>query len=146
MIQEVLQYCRIKLYIKNLKNERSFCSSSSSVCGACGKLAKITHTGDYEFSQIHKQNEITEPKMVSDKYGILIAVFMENYLPLFMEKYLPFTAVTAGDFCTGFHHFIGASMGDQINNYFIWTDNTHYGTPGTLLTHQQLSLPLPIKE
>ncbi|MGI5935856.1 MAG: hypothetical protein ACOX7I_03490 [Oscillospiraceae bacterium] len=39
-------------------------------------------------------------------------------------------AVTAGDCCTGFYHFIGASMGDQINNYSIWTDNTPYGTPG----------------
>lgn len=32
--------------------------------------------------------------------------------------------VTAGNHCTGYYHFIGASMGDQINNYSIWTDNT----------------------
>jgi hypothetical protein len=28
-------------------------------------------------------------------------------------------AVTAGDHRTGFYHFIGASMGDQINNYIV---------------------------
>jgi disulfide oxidoreductase YuzD len=38
--------------------------------------------------------------------------------------------VTAGDRRTGFYHFIGASLGDQINNYSIWTGNTPYGTPG----------------
>jgi hypothetical protein len=30
--------------------------------------------------------------------------------------------VTAGNRCTGCYHFIGASLGDQINNYGIWTD------------------------
>ncbi|HHT01529.1 MAG TPA: hypothetical protein GXZ96_02380 [Firmicutes bacterium] len=39
-------------------------------------------------------------------------------------------AVTAGDRRTGFYHFIGASLGDQINNYSIWTANTPFGTPG----------------
>lgn len=39
-------------------------------------------------------------------------------------------AVTAGDSCTGFYHFIGASMGDQINNYSIRTDKTPYEIPG----------------
>jgi hypothetical protein len=38
--------------------------------------------------------------------------------------------VTAGDGCTGFYHFIGASMGDQINNYNICTENTPCGNPG----------------
>ncbi|MDP4091155.1 MAG: hypothetical protein Q8930_18065, partial [Bacillota bacterium] len=31
---------------------------------------------------------------------------------------------TAGNDYTGFYHNIGASMGDQINNNRIWTDNT----------------------
>jgi len=38
--------------------------------------------------------------------------------------------ITAGNHCTGFYHYIGASMGDQISNYSIWTDSTPYGTPG----------------
>lgn len=38
--------------------------------------------------------------------------------------------ITAGNPCTGFYHFIGASMGDQINNYGIWTDKTPYGNAG----------------
>ena len=39
-------------------------------------------------------------------------------------------AITAGNESTGFYHNIGASMGDQINNRNIWTDNTPYGAPG----------------
>ncbi|MEJ6949636.1 hypothetical protein [Natronospora cellulosivora (SeqCode)] len=39
-------------------------------------------------------------------------------------------AITTGNHSIGFYHFIGASMGDQISNNFIWTDNTPYGTPG----------------
>lgn len=31
---------------------------------------------------------------------------------------------------TGYYHFIGASMGDQISNSFIWTDSTPYGSSG----------------
>lgn len=38
--------------------------------------------------------------------------------------------VTTGNPCTGFYHYIGASLGDQISNNFIWTDSTPYGTPG----------------
>lgn len=38
--------------------------------------------------------------------------------------------VTTGDQRIGFYHFIGASLGDQISNNFIWTDNTPYGSPG----------------
>jgi hypothetical protein len=38
--------------------------------------------------------------------------------------------ITAGDDYTGFYHMIFASLGDQINNYNIWTDNTPKGTPG----------------
>ncbi|TMW71274.1 hypothetical protein FGB90_13090 [Alteribacter natronophilus] len=38
--------------------------------------------------------------------------------------------VTTGDQHTGFYHFIGASLGDQISNNFIWTDRTPYGSPG----------------
>ncbi|MCB2324041.1 hypothetical protein LGL55_25040 [Clostridium tagluense] len=38
--------------------------------------------------------------------------------------------ITAGNSSTGFYHNIGASMGDQINNHNIWTDNTPYGNPG----------------
>jgi hypothetical protein len=39
-------------------------------------------------------------------------------------------ALTAGNEKTGFYHNIGASMGDQINDRNIWTDNTPYGAPG----------------
>ncbi|MDP4146914.1 MAG: hypothetical protein Q8936_20980 [Bacillota bacterium] len=39
--------------------------------------------------------------------------------------------ITAGNEHTGFYHNIGASMGDQINNHNIWTDNTPYGAPGS---------------
>ena len=39
-------------------------------------------------------------------------------------------AVTAGEHRTGYYHFIGASLGDQINNYSIWTDNTPFGASG----------------
>ncbi|WP_018247758.1 hypothetical protein [Orenia marismortui] len=38
--------------------------------------------------------------------------------------------ITAGDENTGFYHFIGASMGDQISKSNIWTDSTPYGRPG----------------
>ena len=39
-------------------------------------------------------------------------------------------AIKAGNEYTGFYHNIGASLGDQINNRRIWTDNTPYGAPG----------------
>lgn len=38
--------------------------------------------------------------------------------------------ITAGNDSTGFYHQIFASLGDQINNYNIWTDQTPNGTPG----------------
>lgn len=38
--------------------------------------------------------------------------------------------ITAGNDAIGFYHFIGASMGDQISNNFIWTENTLSGAPG----------------
>lgn len=38
--------------------------------------------------------------------------------------------ITLGNDNTGFYHSIGASLGDQINNHNIWTDNTPYGAPG----------------
>ena len=38
--------------------------------------------------------------------------------------------ITAGDDSTGFYHMIFASLGDQLNNYNIWTDNTPKGAPG----------------
>lgn len=37
---------------------------------------------------------------------------------------------TAGNQCTGYYHFIGASLGKQISNNFIWTDSTPYGACG----------------
>lgn len=39
-------------------------------------------------------------------------------------------AITAGNEKTGAYHNIGASMGNQINNYRIWTENTPEGAPG----------------
>lgn len=39
-------------------------------------------------------------------------------------------AITAGNTNTGFYHFIGASMGEQINNYRIRTENTPNGIAG----------------
>lgn len=38
--------------------------------------------------------------------------------------------ITAGDDYTGFYHMLFASLGDQINNYNIWTDSTPNGQPG----------------
>ncbi len=38
--------------------------------------------------------------------------------------------ITAGNDYTGFYHQIFASLGDQLNNYNIWTDNTPKGAPG----------------
>lgn len=38
--------------------------------------------------------------------------------------------ITVGDDDTGFYHMIFASLGDQINNHNIWTENTPNGTPG----------------
>jgi hypothetical protein len=39
--------------------------------------------------------------------------------------------ITVGNDHTGFYHLIFASLGDQINNYNIWTDQTPGGAPGT---------------
>lgn len=38
--------------------------------------------------------------------------------------------VTTGDQYTGFYHFIGASLGDQIKYFSIRTEKTPYGTSG----------------
>lgn len=38
--------------------------------------------------------------------------------------------ITAGNDYTGFYHQIFASLGDQLNNYNIWSDNTPKGAPG----------------
>lgn len=38
--------------------------------------------------------------------------------------------ITAGNDNTGLYHQIFASLGDQINNYNIWTDTTPGGSPG----------------
>jgi len=38
--------------------------------------------------------------------------------------------ITAGNDYTGLYHYIGASMGDQLDNHRIWTDHTPYGAPG----------------
>jgi len=38
--------------------------------------------------------------------------------------------ITAGDDYTGFYHMIFASLGDQLNNYNLWTDNTPRGALG----------------
>ena len=38
--------------------------------------------------------------------------------------------ITTGSSRTGFYHYIGASLGDQISNRIIWTDSTPYGTSG----------------
>ncbi|MDP4145424.1 MAG: hypothetical protein Q8936_13225 [Bacillota bacterium] len=37
---------------------------------------------------------------------------------------------TAGDDYTGLYHMLFASLGDQLNNYNLWTDNTPGGAPG----------------
>lgn len=39
-------------------------------------------------------------------------------------------SITVGDEYTGFYHLIFASLGDQLNNYNILTDNTPNGAPG----------------
>jgi len=38
--------------------------------------------------------------------------------------------IIAGNGYTGFYHMIYASLGDQLNNYNLWTDNTPQGAPG----------------
>lgn len=38
--------------------------------------------------------------------------------------------ITAGDDYTGLYHMLFASLGDQLNNYNIWTDHTPNGAPG----------------
>lgn len=38
--------------------------------------------------------------------------------------------ITAGNDYTGFYHMVFASLGDQLNNYNIRTDNTPKGAPG----------------
>jgi hypothetical protein len=38
--------------------------------------------------------------------------------------------ITAGNDDIGFYHMIFASLGDQLNNYNLWTDNTPKGAPG----------------
>jgi len=40
--------------------------------------------------------------------------------------------ITAGNDYTGLYHMIFASLGDQLNNYNLWTDNTPEGAPGYL--------------
>ncbi|MCX7746389.1 MAG: hypothetical protein N2645_05820, partial [Clostridia bacterium] len=51
--------------------------------------------------------------------------FIENKLEKDYSEY-----ITAGNDYTGFYHMIFASLGDQLNNYNIWTDNTPKGVPG----------------
>ncbi len=51
--------------------------------------------------------------------------FVENKPEKDYSKY-----ITAGDDYTGFYHMIFASLGDQLNNYNLWTDNTPKGEPG----------------
>lgn len=38
--------------------------------------------------------------------------------------------ITTGNDYTGFYHMIFSSLGDQLNNYNLWTDNTPKGAPG----------------
>ncbi|MDP4089889.1 MAG: hypothetical protein Q8930_11545 [Bacillota bacterium] len=38
--------------------------------------------------------------------------------------------ITAGNAYTGFYHMLFASLGDQLNNYNLWTGNTPKGAPG----------------
>lgn len=51
--------------------------------------------------------------------------FIENKLKKDYSEY-----ITAGDAYTGFYHMIFASLGDQLNNYNLWTDKTPNGAPG----------------
>ncbi|MFC6601299.1 hypothetical protein ACFQDF_05370 [Ectobacillus funiculus] len=52
-------------------------------------------------------------------------------------------AVTAGDAETGFYHGVFGSLGDQLNNFNIWTENTQGGAAGNPLTVLRLLL-LPL--
>ncbi len=38
--------------------------------------------------------------------------------------------ITTGNDYTGFYHMLFSSLGDQLNNYNLWTDNTPKGAPG----------------
>ncbi|SMC16592.1 hypothetical protein SAMN02745134_00115 [Clostridium acidisoli DSM 12555] len=51
--------------------------------------------------------------------------FIENKLEKNYSEY-----IKAGNDYTGFYHLVFASLGDQLNNYNIWTDNTPNGIPG----------------
>lgn len=51
--------------------------------------------------------------------------FIENK---FQKDYSGY--ITSGDDSIGFYHMIFTSLGDQLNNYNIWTANTPMGEPG----------------
>lgn len=79
-------------------------------------------------------------KLRSDEAIVLIGVTPPEAQSFSYRSYLGFVEnkpqkdysdfVTTGNENIGFYHFIGASMGDQIDSHRIWTDNTPYGTPG----------------
>lgn len=80
-------------------------------------------------------------KLRPDEAIVLIGQTTPPAVYFSFRSYLGFTqnkpekdysdTITTGNHKTGFYHFIGASMGDQISNNFIWTDSTPYGTPGS---------------
>lgn len=79
-------------------------------------------------------------KLRPDEAVVLIGITPPPVLYYCFRSYLAFIKnkpekdyseyIMAGNDYTGFYHMIFASLGDQLNNYNIWTDNTPQGTPG----------------
>lgn len=79
-------------------------------------------------------------KLRPDEAIVLIGLTPPPALYYCFRSYVGFTEnkpekdyneyITAGDDYTGFYHMIFASLGDQLNNYNLWTDKTPKGAPG----------------
>lgn len=79
-------------------------------------------------------------KLRPDEAVVLIGITPPPALYYCFRSYLGFAEnkpekdysneITAGDAYTGFYHMVFASLGDQLNNYNLWTDNTPKDAPG----------------
>lgn len=79
-------------------------------------------------------------KLRPDEAIVLIGITPPPALYYCMRSYVGFVenkpekdysdSITAGNEETGFYHMVFASLGDQLNNYNIWTENTPKGATG----------------
>ncbi|MCZ8521893.1 hypothetical protein [Paenibacillus caseinilyticus] len=79
-------------------------------------------------------------KLRPDEAVVLIGLTPPQAVYFGFRSYLAFVenkpgkdysgAITAGDASTGFYHGVFGSLGDQINNFNIWTENTPRGSAG----------------